>query len=116
MNFGFPFTPYQTAGVGQDFFEPTSNSFGYMGNVGTPYPTQMGYLMPNSGTGCGCNNSVNQVVNKCFVEELPYYVNYHTHQINNVIRRHIQIPTFSTSEETVYFDEWQTGCNCGCNR
>lgn len=57
--------------------------------------------------------TVNQVVNKCFVEDVPYYVNYHTHCVNNVVRRHIQVPTYSTSEETVYYDEWNNSCGCG---
>ena len=38
------------------------------------------------------------------------------HVVNNVIRRHIQIPVYSQTQETVYIDEWQTGCGCGCNR
>ena len=45
---------------------------------------------------------------------MPYYVGYNTHVVNNVVRRHIQIPVYSQSQETVYFDEWQNGC--GCNR
>ena len=38
------------------------------------------------------------------------------HMVNNVVRRHIQIqiPVYTQTQETVYFDEWQTGC--GCNR
>ena len=37
----------------------------------------------------------------------------HPHVVNNVVRRHIQIPVYSQSQEVVYFDEWQTGCGCG---
>ena len=37
----------------------------------------------------------------------------HPHVVNNVVRRHIQIPVYSQTQETVYFDEWQTGCGCG---
>ena len=100
------------------------NGMGYQGNVGYPqnmsYPTNMGYMgmdgygynqmMPQVSPGC------NQVVQKCFVEEIPYYVGYNTHVVNNVVRRHIQIPVYSQSQETFYFDEWQSGCGCGCNR
>ena len=40
----------------------------------------------------------------------------HPHVVNNVVRRHIQIPVYSQTQETIYFDEWQAGCGCGCNR
>ena len=99
MNFGFPFQPFGN-------FE--NNQQQYQGNVPT------GYEMPASGGSCGCSvPQVNQVVNKCFVEDVPYYVNYHTHQVNNVVRRHIQVPTYSCSEQTVYYDEWPNSCGCG---
>ena len=100
MNFGFPFTP---------FGNPEQFQQGYTGNL------PVGFEMPTSGTGCGCNNvpQCNQIVNKCFYEDVPYYVNYHTHQVNNVIRRHIQVPTYSTSEQTIYYDEWPNSCGCG---
>lgn len=32
------------------------------------------------------------------------------HQVNNVVRRHIQVPTYSCSEQTVYYDEWPNSC------
>ncbi len=35
------------------------------------------------------------------------------HQVNNVVRRHIQVPTYSCSEQTVYYDEWPNSCGCG---
>lgn len=35
------------------------------------------------------------------------------HVVNNVVRKHIQIPTYSQSQETVYHDEWEFGCGCG---
>ena len=106
-------------------------SMGYTSNTGcganmtmptTGYPTNMGYMPGygmNDGFGCGqmmppVLPGCNQVVQKCFVEEMPYYVGYNTHVVNNVVRRHIQIPVYSQSQETVYMDEWQTGC--GCNR
>lgn len=109
MNFNNPYNPNMG-------MPDTTN----MMNMG--YQQNMGY-MQNQGMydGCGCNNmmpqvlpSCNQVVQKCFVEDMPYYVGYNTHVVNNVVRRHIQIPVYSQSQETVYFDEWQNGC--GCNR
>lgn len=102
MNFGFPFTPFGTPDVA---FQ--GNQGNYTGNM------PAGFEMPTSGTGCGCGvPQVNNVVNKCFVEDVPYYVNYHTHQVNNVVRRHIQVPTYSCSEQTVYYDEWPNSCGC----
>ena len=120
MNFGYPFTPY-APNMGTET--------GYMGNVGT-MPNTMGmntmeYMQtPSMCSSCqlgqmgygqmqpGCN----QVVQQQSTVDLPYYVNYNTHVVNNVIRRHIQIPVYSQTQETVYIDEWQTGCGCGCNR
>ncbi len=42
---------------------------------------------------CGCNNGCmqaqptsmqcNQVVQTCNVQEVPHYINYHTHAVNN---------------------------------
>ena len=40
----------------------------------------------------------------------------HPHVVNNVVRRHIQISVYSQTQETIYLDEWQAGCGCGCNR
>lgn len=37
----------------------------------------------------------------------------HPHVVNNVVRRHIQIPVYSQTQQTVYYDEWQPGCGCG---
>ena len=87
-------------------------NMGYAGNV-SYMPNQGMYdmcgtnMMPQVMPGC------NQVVQKCFVEDMPYYVGYNMHVVNNVVRRHIQIPVYSQSQEVVYFDEWQTGCGCG---
>ena len=124
MNFGYPFTPY-AANMTQEQ---------YMGNVGTN-PNMMGMntmgSMPTQNTGCGCGSAMNtmprmnqqfmqptcnQVVEQTCAVDMPYYVNYNTHVVNNVVRRHIQIPVYTQTQETVYFDEWQTGCGCGCNR
>ena len=121
MNFGYPFTPYNTME-------------GYMGNVATnPNMTQ---AMPTSGCGCGTGQQYSgmgmtqpyipmgvnqpimpqgcgQILEQTCAVDIPYYVNYNTHMVNNVVRRHIQIPVYTQTQETVYFDEWQTGCGCG---
>ena len=133
MNFGYPFTPY-SANMAQEQ---------YMGNVGTNMPNMqtmpnMDYMqgqMPMQGCGMGmmqgCGMGMmqggcmsqqvmqpgcSQVVQQTCAVDMPYYVNYNTHVVNNVVRRHIQIPVYSQTQQTVYFDEWQTGCGCGCNR
>jgi RNA polymerase sporulation-specific sigma factor len=38
------------------------------------------------------------------------------HVVNNVVRRHIQIPVYSQTQETIYFGKWQAGCGCCYNR
>jgi hypothetical protein len=115
----------------------------YMGNVGTNMPhmqamPNMDYMqgqMPMQGCGMGmmqgcgigamqggCMSqqamqpACSQVVQQTCAVDMPYYVNYNTHVVNNVVRRHIQIPVYSQTQETIYFDEWQAGCGCGCNR
>lgn len=52
-----------------------------------------------------CNNTYN-VVETTNVEDIPYYTNHHTHIINNCIKRHINIPTYSCDAETVVLDEY----------
>ena len=133
MNFGYPFTPY-SANMAQEQ---------YMGNVGTNMPNMqtmpnMDYMqgqMPMQGCGIGAMQgcgmgmmqggcmsqqamqpACSQVVQQTCAVDMPYYVNYNTHVVNNVVRRHIQIPVYSQTQETIYFDEWQAGCGCGCNR
>ena len=131
MNFGYPFTPYASGMEEQ-----------YMGNVGTspnmanmqgmgympqqPMGSGCGMQPMDLGGGCGCGMQgmgmgvgmgqpgCNQVVQQTCAVDIPYYVNYNTHVVNNVVRRHIQIPVYSQTQQTVYFDEWQPGC--GCNR
>ncbi len=62
---------------------------------------------------CGCNTPIvpevccNNVVKKCFVEEVPHVINYNTHVINECVKKHITIPKYTTTEETVYIDEYQ---------
>ena len=68
------------------------------------------------GKSCGCNTSCpqscptyqtcNQVVQTANVEDVPHYINYNTHVINNCIKRHINIPTYSTSSENVMINEY----------
>ena len=113
MNFGYPNTPY-AANMGEQ----------YMGNVGTnpAMGMSMEYMQPTGGCGCGGQmpfmggynqQSFGQVVQQTCAVDMPYYVNYNTHVVNNVVRRHIQIPVYTQTQETVYIDEWQTGCGCG---
>ena len=51
----------------------------------------------------------NQVVQTCNVEDIPHYTNYHTHVVNNMVKRHINIPTYSTSTENVTINEYVQG-------
>lgn len=133
MNFGYPFTPYSSNMAPEQ----------YMGNIGTNMPnmggmnnmdcmqTQMPMQGPCMGGMQGCGMGAmqggfmpqpsmqpgcNQVLQQTCAVDIPYYVNYNTHVVNNVVRRYIQIPVYSQTQETVYIDEWQTGCGCGCNR
>lgn len=61
-----------------------------------------------NGNTCGCMEPKNccEVVQTYNVVEVPHYTNYHTHQINNCIKKHINIPVYSTSYENVYIDEY----------
>ena len=54
-------------------------------------------------------NCCNQVVNKCYVQDIPHYTNYHTTVVNNCVRRHINVPTFTQSEEVVVTDQYVDG-------
>lgn len=61
---------------------------------------------------CGCCNKMegyNQVVNTCNVEMIPHYTNYHTTHVNNCIKRHVNIPVFTESYETVVTNEYVEG-------
>lgn len=61
---------------------------------------------------CGCQPQpemyYNNVVKKCFVEEVPHVVNYNTHVVNECVKKHITIPKYTTTEETLFIDEYQT--------
>ena len=52
-----------------------------------------------------CNN----VVQTYNYQDVPHVTNYHTHTVNNCIKRHINIPTYTASQETVYVDEYVSG-------
>lgn len=69
---------------------------------------------------CGCSKDTcpkaaptyqqcNQVVQTCNVEDVPHYTNYHTHVVNNCVKRHINIPTYSTTSENVLINEYVEG-------
>ena len=44
-----------------------------------------------NGNTCGCMETKNccEVVQTYNVVEVPHYTNYHTHQVNNCIKKHI---------------------------
>lgn len=73
----------------------------------------MNFMGNNSGT-CGCKcptvpptyQQCYQVVQTCNVEEVPHMINYHTHMVNNCIKKHVNIPTYTVSEESVLFNEY----------
>ena len=101
-----------------------------------------GQTNTSCGSNQGCPQAVptyqqcNQVVQTCNVQDIPHYTNFHTNVINNCIKRHINIPTYSTSQETVFIDQYVDGapmyqggmygqmpsqatgmgCGCGCNQ
>lgn len=97
--------------------------YGY--NKSVDFDTPMGELNANTtcqnmnsynygqNYGCGCPTSYptydccNNVVETCNVEQIPHYVNYHTHVVNNCIKRHINVPTYSTSSEVRIINEYQ---------
>lgn len=65
---------------------------------------------------CGCCPQAvptfqccNQVVNRCNVQDVPHITNYHTHVVDNCVRRHINIPQYTTSESVQVFDEFVQG-------
>lgn len=73
--------------------------------------------MPASGTSCGCGcptvaptyQQCNQVVHTCNVQDVPHYTNYNTHIVNNCVKRHVNIPTYSTTSENVMVEEYVQG-------
>ena len=109
------------------------------------------FYQGQSNNQCGCNQGClqtipsyqqcNQVVQTCNVQDVPHVINYHTHVVNNCIKRHINVPTYSQSQETVLQDQYvdqapmygqipvtnpmygqmptqgnMSGCGCGTNQ
>ena len=70
----------------------------------------MNFMGQNYGSnGCGCQTQptfeqCKQVVQTCNVEEVPHYINYHTHVVNNIVKKHVNIPTYSMSEENILIE------------
>ena len=69
----------------------------------------MNFMGKNYGS-CGCPTAqptfeqCKQVVQTCNVEEVPHYINYHTHVVNNIVKKHVNIPTYSVSEENILIE------------
>lgn len=77
----------------------------YQENMGCPF---------NENTGCGDYKCCNQVEESCQFVDISHYVNYHTHNIMNVYKRHFTIPTCSQSSEVRVYDvevPYQVGFN-----
>lgn len=63
---------------------------------------------------CGCQTPTmaptyqqyNQLVQTCNVEEIPHVIDYHTHVVNNFVKRHVNVPTYSQSYENVLINEY----------
>lgn len=55
---------------------------------------------------CPTYDNCNQVVQTCNVEEVPHYVNHHVHVVNNCVKKHVNIPTYSQSYETRIINEY----------
>lgn len=95
MNYGFP-NSFNNSFVKQE----TDSTFE---TKTTTNETQNEGTCPNA---CPTYNCCNQVVNKCFYCDVPHYINYNTHTINNCIKRHYNVPTYSNTYETVYLDTY----------
>lgn len=57
---------------------------------------------------CNHENRIPSQVNcvhKQFVEEVPVPMNFHTHIVNTVVRKHYIVPSYTESCETVYVNE-----------
>ena len=72
MNFNNPYN----ANMGMPMPADMTGMYGTQGMSTMPY----GYnsMMPQVSPSC------NNVVQKCFVEEIPYYVGYNTHAVSNL--------------------------------
>ena len=67
-------------------------------------------FMGQNFSSCGCPTTqptfeqCKQIVQTCNVEEVPHYINYHTHVVNNLVKKHVNIPTYSVSEENILIE------------
>ena len=76
----------------------------------------MNFQGNNVNNDCGCGNTwpytqptyqqCQQVVHTCNVQDIPHYINYHTHIVNNCVKRHVNVPTYSQSSENVLINEF----------
>lgn len=57
-----------------------------------------------------CNPYTN-VINKYYYQDVAVPMEYHTHIINNCVKRYYTVPYCTYSEETVYVD---APCQCQC--
>lgn len=55
---------------------------------------------------CATYDNCNYVNEQCQVVDVPHYVNYHTHNIMNICKKHIMVPTYSESSEVRVFDDY----------
>ncbi len=55
---------------------------------------------------CSTYDNCNYVNEQCQVVDVPHYVNYHTHNIMNICRKHVMVPTYSESSEVRIFDDY----------
>ncbi len=80
-------------------------------------PTCDGMNTMNHGNNCGCGccqlpaacptyTCCNNTVNKCTVQDFPHYSNYHTNVVNTHIRRHVNIPQYTTTETEQFVDQF----------
>lgn len=50
------------------------------------------------------------VINRYYYQDVAVPVNYHTHVVNNCVKRYHPVPCCTYSEETVYLDDPCCGC------
>lgn len=94
--------PYMNYAKPGEAFDGNFDGNGYNGDF---YKTDMG---------CTDYKCCNQVEESCQFVDVPHYINYHTHNIMNVYKRHFTVPTCSQSSEVRVFDvevPYQAGYN-----
>ena len=85
---------------------------GYGNSYQSGFDMQSDKMMDNDGSkcntyknnGCGDYQCCNQVEESCQYVDVPHYVNYHTHNIMNIYKRHYIVPTCSQSCEVRVYD------------